>query len=108
MGAKAQEVKAEIEALWQDVLPALTRSWDAYEQLHGVPASAWPEQERALFDLKPSLYRGYTYGLTPAQEHGSARQVLIEQLGDFAKCWGYPVLLADLEAHLNVQIRAAK
>ena len=102
------KLQSEIEALWEGLQPQFAAAWQAYEQLNGVPASAWSEQERALFNLKPSLYRDYRSGLTPAMERGSARRVLTEQLSDYARRFGHPVLLADLEAYLNVQIRAAK
>ena len=42
---------ADKEAIWNAMRLDLAEAWAAYEQLHGIPASAWPDQERALFDL---------------------------------------------------------
>jgi len=95
--------KADQEALWVEVLPALERAWSAYEQLHGIPASAWPDQERDLFDLNPRLYREYRNGFTPAQERGQARADLRDQVGAYAKKWGVAVLAVDLDGYHQVK-----
>jgi len=95
--------KATSEALWNDLRPALARAWAAYEQLHGIPASAWPEQEKALFDLAPRLYRDYRHGLTPAMEHGAARSALVDVVSEHLKKWGRPVTLKDLEDYLQAK-----
>jgi len=92
---------ADKEALWIAMRLDLAEAWAAYEQLHGIPASAWPDQERALFDLAPGLYREYHGGLTPAMEHGAARAGLVDHLGIYAKAWGVAVLLQDLETYLQ-------
>ena len=104
----AAKVPAELETLWGELLPALARAWDAYEQLHGIPASAWPEQERALFGLRPGLYREYTAGLTPAMERGSARAELIDQISIYARRFGQAALRDDLEGYLQIKPQAAK
>ena len=74
---------------------------DPYEQLHGIPASAWPDQEKALFDLAPRLYQDYRSGITPAQEHGADRAALVDRLGNHFKKWGKAVTLQDLEGYLR-------
>jgi hypothetical protein len=93
--------QAARETLWKNALPALERAWAAYEQLHGIPASTWPDQERALFDLAPRLYRDYRDGLTPAQEHGAARTELRDQVGAYCKAWGVAITAKDLEDYLR-------
>ena len=93
------------EALWKTVLPALERAWEAYEQLHGIPASAWMDQERDLFKLAPRLYRDYRNGLTPAQEHGAARTDLRDQVGAYCKTWGVAVTRKDLQDYLQASTK---
>jgi hypothetical protein len=95
--------QADKESLWNAVHPSLAKAWAAYEQLHGIPATTWPDQERALFDLAPRLYRDYHLGLTPAMEHGAARSELRDQVGAYCKAWGAAVTARDLGDYLGVQ-----
>ena len=95
----SQMNKATREALWAKVQPALERAWAAYEQLHGIPVSTWPDQERNLFNLNPRLYRDYRNGLTPAQERGRASADLQDQVGTYVKRWGIAVLAEDLAGY---------
>ena len=86
---------------WEEILPALELAWAAYEQLHGIPASVWMEQERSLFNLAPRLYRDYRNGITPAQEHGAARTALVDHLGNHFKNWGKAITLRDIEGYFG-------
>jgi len=93
--------KIQAEKLWADVLPSLEVAWDAYQRLTGIPASTWPEQERALFDLAPAIYAGNTVGFTPAMERGKARTELVDHLSSYSKKWGKAVFWVDLEGYLG-------
>ena len=100
--------KTDKKALWAKVLPALSQAWHAFELLHGVPASVWPEPEDALFNLNPRLYRGYVNGETPAMRRGAARNIVLDSVFAYYRVWGIDVLIADLQGPLRLKIQKEK
>ena len=100
--------KTDKKALWAKVFPALSQAWYAFELLHGIPASVWPEQEEALFDINPNLYRDYVMGKTPAMQRGSDRTDLENVIRAYRKAWSMNVLLADLKEMSWIKIQQEK
>jgi hypothetical protein len=101
----ARHTKAQKEARWVVISPALSSAWRRWRDLFVSRIDIDMEaDERALFDLNPVLYSDYRSGETPHMRHLRSKSDFVEVMSNYLKEWGMAVVLRDLESYMAVKI----